>query len=176
MPRRTRHRCRHARGGHVTALRENQAALGVRQPLTAALISETQPQKRVRSGEAKAPGPFTTISTEPLTWTISCILPFSTDQHYTPQAELGHFMALFTQGCLSCLPSMFSPGRNVPTITSFWIDRSATRTAAGRRRLAFREVLRGQIDEALRECACYLCPQGFTGMLNVTALPVELCL
>lgn len=58
--------------------------------------------------------PFTTISTEPLTWAISCILLFSTDQHYTPHVELGHIMALFTQSCLSCLLSAFLPGALYP--------------------------------------------------------------
>lgn len=57
--------------------------------------------------EAKALGPFTTLSTEPLTWAISCILPFSTDQHYTPHAELSHFTVLFTRACLFRLPSTF---------------------------------------------------------------------
>ena len=81
--------------------------------LTAALIPETQACRSVRD-EAKALGPFTTISTEPLTWAISCNLLFSTDQHYTPHTELGYFMVLFTPGCLSCLPSTFLPGAIYP--------------------------------------------------------------
>lgn len=111
----TRHHCRHARGGHARSAEGESGRTrrldGCWRP---ALISETQPQRRVRRVEARAMGPFTTISTEPLTWAISCVLLFSTDQHYTPHAELGHFMALFTQSCLSCLPSTFLPGAIYP--------------------------------------------------------------
>lgn len=119
MPTTTRHHSHHTRGGHVRALRENQTEQGVRQPLTAALISGTQPQERV----GRMLAPITTISTEPLIWAISCILPFSTDQHYTPHGQPGHFMALFIQGCLSFHPLCFSREKftNIPT---FWIDKS----------------------------------------------------
>lgn len=45
---------------------------------------------------------------------LAAILPFSTDQHYTPHAELGHFIALFTLSCLSCLPSSLPSGAISP--------------------------------------------------------------
>ena len=80
--------------------------------------------------------PHTTISTEPLTWAISCIWLFSTDQHYTPHAELAHFMVLFNQGCLSCLSSTFlSPEQFTHTTLTFWADKSAAHTTTGQRRL-----------------------------------------
>lgn len=48
------------------------------------LIWNKTPDQSKVEAEAKAPGPFTALSTEPLTSAISCILPVSTDQHYIP--------------------------------------------------------------------------------------------
>lgn len=92
------------RGGHASDGLETDGA----QRPAAAPDFETQPRSRVNGDEAKAPGPLRTICTEPLTWAISCILPFSTDQHYTPHTAQGHFTALFTQGCLSVYPLLFT--------------------------------------------------------------------
>lgn len=53
----------------------------------------------IHSGET-----FAAISNAALTWAISCIWPFSTDQHYRPHSET-LYGGFYTQACLSCLHS-----------------------------------------------------------------------
>lgn len=101
-------------GGHASTLRENRAEQGVRQPLTCALISETQPQsRRAKPKHASAPSQQSALLNhlpEPLAAT--CRSAQISITHHTQSG--GHFMALFTQGCLSCLPSTFLPGAIYP--------------------------------------------------------------
>ena len=92
--------------------RENRAEQGVRQPLTSALISETQPRSRRAKPKRASAQQSALLNHLPEPLAATCRSAQISITHHTQSG--GHFMALFTQGCLSCLPSTFLPGAIYP--------------------------------------------------------------
>lgn len=117
----TQHLRSHSGGGRIT---EGISDVSGLPPLVRVL--QHNAERGVRSA-ARALRPSTAISTEPLTWAISCILPSAQISITRHTQSFCQFMEHFKQSKVSpqlSLPAMFSP--TIPTTNFLCPDRSSS--------------------------------------------------